>query len=315
VLKTRSLVVLLAFASLVPGVVDLAGAPAVSASDHRTPVARAGAAPDVWRPRLRTTWHWQIEGKITRPFFPVTMYDIDLEDAVPSRRVRRVPGFGEVVWKKGLNAGIVGRLHRAGKIVICYVDTGAWENYRPDAGLFPRAVIGNRSGWPGERWLDIRRSAWSRFAPIMWARFQLAAEIGCDGVEPDQNNPVGNDPGFPITLAHEKAWYLEVARQAHARGLSVGMKNGVEVLDRALVRAFDWALNEECLYYHECLFQEPFIKARKAVFHTEYVDDWKVLGFDTVEKVKDRVCPRALAIRFSTVIKRRVPGPNLVACA
>ena len=61
--------------------------------------------------------------------------------------------------------------------------------------------------------------------------------------------------------------------------------------------------------------QEPFIKARKAVFHAEYVDDWEELGLDTVEKVRDRVCPRALAIRFSTVIKRRVPGPNLVACA
>ena len=60
---------------------------------------------------------------------------------------------------------------------------------------------------------------------------KLAVSLGCDGIEPDQNNPVGNNPGFPITYADEKAWYLEIARQAHALGLSVGMKNGIEIVD------------------------------------------------------------------------------------
>ena len=98
--------------------------------------------------------------------------------------------------------------------------------------------------------------------------------IGCDGVEPDENNPLGNHSGFPISKRAEARWFLKVAREAHARSLSVGMKNGVEVLDRRMARAFDWSLNEECFYYHECGRERPFIDARKAVFQTEYVDDW-----------------------------------------
>jgi hypothetical protein len=117
-----------------------------------------------------------------------------------------VAGFGSVTWPKGANAGIVDRLHAAGKIAICYLDTGAWESYEPDAKLFPGKpgwssgdpatdVIGNSSGWDNEYWLDIRPAQRSRFASIMWARFDLAKAIGCDGVEPDENNPIGNNPG------------------------------------------------------------------------------------------------------------------------
>jgi hypothetical protein len=50
------------------------------------------------------------------------------------------------------------------------------------------------------------------------------------------------------------------------------------------------------------------------VFHAEYVVDWERRGGDTVAEVAERVCPRALDLRFSTVIKRRVPGRRLVAC-
>ena len=132
-------------------------------------------------------------------------------------------------------------------------------------------MIGNSTGWEGERWLDIRQASWPKFAPILWKRLDLARSLGCDGVEPDQNNPLGNDPGFPITRADQKAWYLEVARQAHRRGLSVGMKNGIETIDRDTVAAFDWALNEECFQYRECHVLTPFIRAGKAVFQVEYL--------------------------------------------
>jgi hypothetical protein len=206
-----------------------------------------------WRPAPKTTWQWQITGKVDERV-RAQMYDVDVFDA------RR----GEE------NGGIVRRLQRRGIVVICYLDTGAWESYRPDARSFPESVIGNSTGWEGERWLDIRRASWPKFAPIIWKRLDLARSLGCDGVEPDQNNPLGNDPGFPITRGDQKAWYLEVARQAHRRGLSVGMKNGIETIDRDTVAAFDWALNEECFQYTECNALAPFIRARKAVFQVEY---------------------------------------------
>jgi len=204
------------------------------------------------------------------------MYDVDLFDARPGEE----------------NGGIVGRLHAKGVVVVCYLDTGAWENYRPDKAEFPAEVIGNSTGWNGERWLDIRKAAWPKFAPIMWRRLDLAKSLGCDAVEPDQNNPVGNNPGFPITLADQKTWYLEVARQAHLRGLSVGMKNGIETVDADTVAAFDWALNEECFQYDECDLMKPFVNAGKAVFQVEY------------KLTTATFCADANRLRFSSMRKR-----------
>ncbi len=232
-----------------------ANAAACGAARDREPAAACAASQRkrVWKPAPGTSWQWQITGVVDERV-RARMYDIDLFDARPGQE----------------NAGVIRRLQRRGITVICYLDTGAWESYRPDARRFPESVIGNSTGWEGERWLDIRRAAWPKFAPILWKRLDLARRLGCDGVEPDQNNPVGNDPGFPITLRDQKAWYLEVARQAHRRGLSVGMKNGIETIDRDTVAAFDWALNEECFQYRECNALAPFTRAGKAVFQVEY---------------------------------------------
>lgn len=85
-------------------------------------------------------------------------------------------------------------------------------------------------------------------------------------------NPLGNDPGFDITLADQHAWYREVAAQAHARGLSVGMKNGHDQPGSAavLVDHFDWALPEECAEFDECTELDVFVERGKAVFAVDY---------------------------------------------
>ncbi|MFN8112829.1 MAG: endo alpha-1,4 polygalactosaminidase [Solirubrobacterales bacterium] len=279
--------------------------------------APAGADADrgsgVWSPAPGTTWQWQIVGRIGA-LEDVDAYDVDLTDAIPERRRLTVPGFGSVTWPKGVNAGIVDRLHDRGIVAVCYLDSGAWESYEPDADLFPKGVIGNSSGWSGERWLDIRPRARKRFAPIIWARFRLAAEIGCDAVEPDQNNPIGNRPGFRIGERAERSWYLSVARHAHAAGLSVGMKNGVEVNSPATVRAFDWALNEECFFYRECGRLKPFVEAGKAAFQTEYTEDWKRRGASSPAAVAGEVCDASRRLGFSTLLKRHVPDRLFRPC-
>jgi len=60
-----------------------------------------------------------------------------------------------------------------------------------------------------------------------------------------------------------------IANQAHARSLSVGLKNDVGQLNQ-LVDNFDWALNEECFNYNECDAYAVFINNNKAVFNVEY---------------------------------------------
>ena len=233
------------------------------------------------------------------------MYDIDLFDAQAAASSYAVPGFGTVNVPKGVNAGVIGRLHGSGKVVICYMDTGAWENYRPDAALFPRSVIGNSTGWTGENWMDIRQASWSRFEPLITARMSLAKRSGCDGVEGDQNNPWGNNPGFAITLADQKAWYLEVARQLHARGLSAGQKNGIETTDATTVAAFDWDLNEECNKYSECGVLNLYIKAGKAVFQVEYTEDGETTS---------RFCPPDNQANFDGLLKHLSLGSWREAC-
>jgi hypothetical protein len=260
-------------------------------------------AAGIWKPKPGTTWQWQITGRVDTSVTPADMFDIDLSDAMPAARAVQVPGFGTVDWPKGPNAGVIDTLHRLGKVVVCYLDSGAWESYRPDAALFPPSVIGNGTGWDGERWLDVRPASRARFAPLIWSRMDVARSIGCDGVEPDQNNPIGNGPGFPITVADQTSWYLEVASQAHARSLSVGMKNGIENIDASTVGAFDWALNEECFQYDECDTLLPFVRAGKAVFQVEYQGNPAVF------------CPLAKQDGFSTLKKHLELGSWRQTCS
>lgn len=237
-----------------------------------------------------TTWQWQIQGAIDQTV-AADMFDIDLFDARP----------GEI------NAGVIASLHAKGKYVLCYLDSGAWESYRPDASQFPKSVIGNSTGWSGEKWLDIRRSAWPLFEPIILKRFDLAVTLGCDGIEPDQNNSAENNPGFPITYADEAAWYIEVAQQAHARGLTVVQKNGIELLQRSqfassMVAAHDGLLNEECQEFSECDGLAPFVSAGKWVGEVEYKGQ------------PDRFCPKLQARGFMAMKKKLSLYAYRVAC-
>jgi hypothetical protein len=254
----------------------------------------------VWVPEPGTTWQWQLDGVVDESL-EVDMYDIDLFEAAPAG-LELGAGSGAFT-EAGPNAGVIERLHARGIVVICYVNTGSWEEWRPDAGLFPEAALGGRvAGWKGERWLDIRAAAWPLWTHRMWARFDLAAAIGCDGVEPDQNDLSGNATGFPITLADQKAWYLEVAAQAHARGLSVGQKNGIETTDADTIAAFDWNLNEQCHQYDECDLLDPVIAAGKAVFSAEYKGNPK------------KFCPELNERGFSTLRKKLGLGAWLRPC-
>lgn len=246
----------------------------------------AYAGQNVWRPRPTTTWQWQITGVVDLSV-PAQLFDVDLFDAQPAGGSRPRPSRNALTWVSyprgayvgptvtppgdAANPGVIEQLHARGRKVVCYMDSGAWESYRPDARLFPRSVIGASTGWSGERWLDIRRRSWPLFEWIVVDRMRLAAASGCDGIEPDQNNPVGNHPGFPITSRDERAWYLEVARDAHALGLSVFMKNGIELLpDTALVSAFDGDITEQCFQYRECSGLRAFVRAGKWVGEVEY---------------------------------------------
>ncbi len=198
-----------------------------------------------WQPPQRLTWYWQLQGKVSNKE-PVAAYDID--------------GFEN-------SAAEVAALHGEGKHVICYIDVGTAENFRPDYSEFPPSVLGNSNGWPGELWIDIRQL--SVIEPIMTARFQMCREKGFDAVEPDNIEAYSNDSGFPITAQEQLTYNEWVATEVHSLGMAVLQTNDGEQTPE-LDSYFDGALSEQCNQYHECADFEPYLLAGKPVLNAEY---------------------------------------------
>jgi hypothetical protein len=206
-------------------------------------VARAGGS--WWKPPQQLTWYWQLQGKVNNGV-PVAVYDIDAFENT---------------------AAEVAALHAQGKHVICYVDVGTAENFRPDYSQFPESVLGKSNGWPGERWLDIRQL--SVLEPIMQARFQMCQEKGFDAVEPDNMEGYSNESGFPLTAQEQLTFNEWVAGAVHALSMAVLQKNDSEQSAQQL-GYFDGVLSEQCNQYRECAAFEPYLAAGKSVLNAEY---------------------------------------------
>lgn len=210
--------------------------------------ACGGVAPGAGPPRrppVRAAWQWQLDGRLDLRV-PARVYDVD--------------GFDT-------SRATVARLHRAGRYVVCYVDVGTWEQWRPDAGRFPATLLGASNGWPGERWLDVRRIG--TLAPLLRARFAMCAGKGFDAVEPDNVDGYANDSGFPLRPADQLRFDRWVAHAVHAQHLAVALKNDLDQA-AALEPSFDFAVLEQCFHYRECARARPFLRARKGVYDAEY---------------------------------------------
>jgi hypothetical protein len=231
----RALVLMLACAAMVAG--------AFAAAWAQAPGALAEGS--WWHPPQRLTWYWQLTGTVKNNK-PVAAYDID--------------GFEN-------SASEVAALHAQGKHVICYIDVGTAENFRPDYKAFPKSVLGATNGWPGERWLDIRQL--EVIEPIMSARFQMCREKGFDAVEPDNIEAYANKSGFPLTAAQQLTFNEWVAQAVHALGLAVLQKNDGEQTP-TLAPYFDGALTEQCNQYKECTDFAPYLQAGEPVLNAEY---------------------------------------------
>jgi hypothetical protein len=205
-----------------------------------------GSTPKHWTPPLTASWHIQYSGAIDTSL-PVDIYNLDLFDTSPET---------------------IADLHTRGVKVMCYFSAGSYEDWRPDAGNFPASILGNElEGWPGEKWLDIRNL--QILAPLMLERLGLAAQKGCDGVDPDNVDGYANNSGFSLTAEDQIVYNIFLANAAHQNGLGIGLKNDLEQIP-VLLPFFDWALTEECFYYQECHLLQPFVEAGKPVFVIEY---------------------------------------------
>jgi hypothetical protein len=240
------------------------------AGGESSEAAGAGSAPARWQPAPRTAaWQWQLQGKLD-PTVAASVYDIDGFEATGAE---------------------VRALHRRNRKAICYLDVGSWERFRPDAGRFPRSVIGRRyQGFPNERWLDVSR--FGLFAAPLRQRIAICARKGFDAVEPDNLTAwePENRTGFHVTRADQLRFNRWIARQVHARGMAVALKNDARQVAQ-LVGEFDFAVVEQCFQYDECGYYRPFVSEGKAVFEAEY------------ELEPSAFCSRAATLGFSAIRK------------
>jgi hypothetical protein len=231
-----------------------------------------------WKPTPGASWQIQFTG-VLDTILDVQMYDVDLFDTSQQS---------------------IDQLHSQNRRVVCYFSAGSWENWRPDSDQFPEEVLGaDLSGWPGEKWLDIRRQ--DLLGSIMSARLDLAKQKGCDGVDPDNVDGYVNESGYALTPDDQLSYNIWITEQAHARNLAVGLKNDLDQIP-ALVAYYDWAINEQCFQYNECDLLLPFIQAGKPVFGIEYQGD------------PASFCPQANAMNFDFIKKNMDLNEWRIAC-
>jgi Glycoside-hydrolase family GH114 len=224
----------------------------------------------------KTTWHLDIENPVDTSV-NADAFDIDLFDNVTT--------------------ATIADLHARSRKVVCYFSAGSSEAARPDFAMLPKESVGKKMvGWP-ENWLDHRHAG---VRAVMASRIALAKRIGCDGIDPDNVDGYSNDSGFPLTEKDQLDFNRFLAREAHAQGLAVGLKNDLgQVPD--LVSDFDFAINEQCFAYNECAIIDRFIMAGKSVANIEY---------GNVASNQKAVCPSANARSFFTILseKDRIDG-------
>ncbi|GAA5225593.1 endo alpha-1,4 polygalactosaminidase [Paeniglutamicibacter antarcticus] len=204
-----------------------------------------------WSPEQGQSWQMQLAGGLDTDV-EAQIYDVDSIDTS----------------LKDLEEA-----HGKGAHLVCYFNAGAWEEWRGDATGFDQVLLGNElGGWPGERWLDVRRQ--DALLPIMAKRMDACKERGFDAVDPDNVDGYSNDSGFGLSEDDQLAYIRALAQLAHERGLGFGLKNAVELVG-GLVDEIDFAVNEQCHEYDECDVYDRLLAAGKAVVVLEYAMDPK----------------------------------------
>lgn len=252
------------------------------AADNSQPLAVEVAAVtqgNWYSPPVGVSWQWQLFVDDDRPLntdYDAQLYNIDLFNT---------------------SVSTIRSLQAEGRKVICYFSAGTYENYRRDRGQFQDADLGNTlEDWPQERWLDIRSANVRR---IMTARLDMAAEKGCDAVEPDNVQGYLEPTGFDFTAEDQLAYNRFIANQAHQRGLGVGLKNALEQVE-ALVDYYDFSINEQCFQYNECDLLLPFIWSGKPVLHAEYPGEEGGLSLN--DSSLTELCNATHTLQFSTLV-------------
>ncbi len=214
---------------------------------------------DWWKPKASDNlkWQWQLQGEIDTTL-PVQVYNVDIE--VPQEKLDQL-------------------IDRDIK-VICYFSAGTVESFRSDHLLFPQEIIGEQyEDLIDEQWVDYANI--DALAPIMRGRMDKCKSKGFHAIEIDnvdahnyesrdeQGEVVNIGTNFKMTLDESIAYVRWLTKEAHSRGLGIGLKNAEEMV-ADVVNEVDWMLVEDCYFDSWCMAATAFIDADKPVFMAEY---------------------------------------------
>ncbi len=245
-----------------------------------------GQSKRIWHAKVGDSFQIQLSGVLNAKI-AAKIYDIDLFDT-PLKQIES--------------------LHRESRKVVCYFSAGSSENWRPDFPNFlPKDMGKPLQGWPGENWLDIRSTTVRK---IMRARMDLAVMKGCDGIDPDNVDGYSNSTGFALTAKEQLSYNLFLARQAHARGLAVGLKNDIAQVG-VLATSFEFAVNEQCHEFNECAAYRAFTKLGKPVLNIEYQDRY----VKNTDGARVALCNSSrLEALYTLVLPITLAGTSRISC-
>jgi hypothetical protein len=258
-----------------------------------------------WRPAAGVLpWQWEIDHEIvtTSPGDMGTGDTTYQSTPAANPLVYDIDGFDNT-------AADVAALHALGKKVICYIEVGAAETYRPDYAQFPAAALGGtESGYPDEKYLNIDDP---QVATVIEARISMCAQKGFDGIEPDIDDSYTDPTGFTITESDNITYLSKLATYAHSLGLAWGLKNGADGGDPATfvpaVLAFaDFAVVEEPFFLMTISTFEPALSAAgKAMFLAEYTNDTASSSIFCAQAIADHTN----AVLFDVALDGKVRDP------
>jgi endo-alpha-1,4-polygalactosaminidase (GH114 family) len=263
-------------------------------------------AASLWQPAVNSTWQIILSQTLsisdTNPSVTpnVDVYDIDM--------------FSHQ------NTTVVKSLQKLNKKVICYFSAGSYEPGRPDSSQFSKSDMGKElDGWPGEYWLNTNSPA---IRTIMQKRIQIAAQMGCNAIDPDNVDgfvslsPLSLPPasynlytysldlqqntnGLGLTAADSVSFVKFMASEAAKLGMSTGLKNAGDIISDVM-SSVQFCVNEECAANTECSTFTPFINNGKPVYHIEYPAKSHKAVSSTALKA---ACQASGGTKFSTVVK------------
>ena len=134
-------------------------------------------------------------------------------------------------------------LHEHNKTVICYFSAGTSEQVRADYDRFRCEDEGYElPDWPGEFWLNVSSP---NVRSIMADRIKMAAEKGCDAIDPDNVDGYQNDNGLGLTIDQTVDYLQFLHDQAKCHGMSMGLKNALDIIPQ-VQDLVAFAVNEQC---------------------------------------------------------------------